>query len=199
MYGSNILDSSIKFGTKLRWERISKYYKRGYNIVAPLYLRVHGLGAFSKSLWITYTSIKYVHNNVLDAPENITPNVHTSTNQMIELMCLMKMSLMRLSHGIDHFGIDREGAFYDWPRKLYLIQLINSSLTVHQDDGPKAFIYKVALPPMIVPLITDNILVGTRDFYRCSRTLRNLSQNITKGSVRPLCTRVGTNIDCATC
>lgn len=48
MYETNFLDSSIKFGPKLRWERIQKYYKKGFDFVAPLHLRVHGLGPFSK-------------------------------------------------------------------------------------------------------------------------------------------------------
>lgn len=47
-YRANFLDSSTKFGTKLRWERLSKYYQRGFDIVAPLQLRVHGHGSLSK-------------------------------------------------------------------------------------------------------------------------------------------------------
>jgi hypothetical protein len=96
MYGSNLLDSSTKFGTKLRWERITKYYKRGYNIAAPLSIRVHGHGSFNTQ-------------------EKIDKEVHPTTNQMIEFMCLMKMVLMRVSHGSENFGLSRESAFDNWP------------------------------------------------------------------------------------
>jgi hypothetical protein len=36
---------------------------------------------------------------------------------MIEFMCLMKMVLMRVSHGSENFGLSRESAFDNWPGK----------------------------------------------------------------------------------
>jgi hypothetical protein len=96
MYGSNILDSSTKFGTKLRWERLSKYYFRDYNIVSPLHIRVHGHGSFTSE-------------------EKIGRNIHPSTRQLIELMCLNKMKLLRISFDKDRYGVDRESSFSNWP------------------------------------------------------------------------------------
>jgi hypothetical protein len=93
-YRANFLDSSTKFGTKLRWERLSKYYQRGFDIVAPLQLRVHGHGSL--------TSVDTVAKS------------HPNTVQLIELMSLLKLRLMCITHNSKTFGLARENAFLKW-------------------------------------------------------------------------------------
>lgn len=104
MYETNFLDSSIKFGPKLRWERIQKYYKKGFDFAAPLHLRVHGLGPFT-------TEEEFKRGAVL----------HPNTVQMVELMCLLKPGILGELFGNTNsdrfdptFGMEREGSFRNW-------------------------------------------------------------------------------------
>lgn len=46
----NVLDSSIRFGTKLKWSRIDKYCRRGLVVALPLHIRLHGHGGLGAHL-----------------------------------------------------------------------------------------------------------------------------------------------------
>ena len=57
-YRCNILDSSIVFGSHLKWHRVEKYLGRGFNWLPPLHMRVHGHG----SLATGFTQFPQVEN-----------------------------------------------------------------------------------------------------------------------------------------
>ena len=43
--------------------------------------------------------------------------IHPNTSQMIELMCLNKIKLLRISFNKPRFGVNRETVFDNWPCK----------------------------------------------------------------------------------
>jgi len=52
-YNMNVLDSSIRFGTKLKWSRLFKYRNRGMTTALPPHIRIHGHGGLG-SIYIPY-------------------------------------------------------------------------------------------------------------------------------------------------
>ncbi len=88
----------MKFETKLQPTRLFKYYFRGYNIISPLYLRVHGHGSLSKQYIIIHIVLLMLTSLILDSEEKITRDVHPTTFQMLELMKLVKVVLMQMIH-----------------------------------------------------------------------------------------------------
>ena len=59
-YNMNVLDSSIRFGTKLKWSRLFKYRNRGMTIALPPHIRIHGHGGLGRESPPTFFG---VHNN----------------------------------------------------------------------------------------------------------------------------------------
>lgn len=59
---------------------------------------------------------RVVSNNFFsDSEERIDKNIHPSTRQMVELMCLNKIALLRISFNYENFGTNRESEFDNWP------------------------------------------------------------------------------------
>ena len=44
----NVLDSSIRFGEKMKWSRVFKYQERGLGCNLPMHIRLHGHGGLGK-------------------------------------------------------------------------------------------------------------------------------------------------------
>lgn len=95
----NVLDSSIRFGEKMKWSRVFKYQARGLGCNLPIHIRLHGhggLGTCAGQAWL----------------ERGVPQ-DGSLGQVYHLMAMAKLVLLKRHLG-DLFPRPGSGDYFMW-------------------------------------------------------------------------------------
>lgn len=92
----NVLDSSIRFGEKMKWSRVFKYQERGLGCNLPMHIRLHGHGGLGQG-WL----------------ERGVPQ-GGSLGQVYHLMAMAKLVLLKRHLVGDVFPQTGSGEYFRW-------------------------------------------------------------------------------------